>query len=142
MNFIEINKRQYLDSINLNLGTYNPVSKFMNEKEINAVAEKMVLPKIDYKGKTIIFAADLVPTVGHIPIPYLMGYDIRPLVTMKEKELLLNDAAKNGFLLFMQHDAHNEVVSLKNTEKGVCLDQSISLKNLYCVIFGNSPPTV
>ena len=130
MNFIEINKRQYLDSINLNMGTYNPVSKFMNEKEINAVAEKMVLPKINYNGKTIIFAADLVPTVGHIPIPYLMGYDIRPLVTMKEKELLLNDAAKNGFLLFMQHDAHNEVVSLKNTEKGVCLDQSISLKNL------------
>ena len=90
----------------------------------------MLFRSIHYNGKTIIFAADLVPTVGHIPIPYLMGYDIRPLVTMKEKELLLNDAAKNGFLLFMQHDAHNEVVSLKNTEKGVCLDQSISLKNL------------
>ena len=59
-----------------------------------------------------------------------MGYDIRPLVTMKEKALLLNDAAKNDVLLFMQHDAHNEVVSLKSTEKGVRLDQSISLKNL------------
>jgi hypothetical protein len=92
--------------------------------------EKMVLPKINYKGKTIVFAADLVPTVGHIPIPYLMGYDIRPLMTMKEKALLLNDAAKNDVLLFMQHDAHNEVVYLKSTEKGVRLDRSISLKNL------------
>jgi hypothetical protein len=97
---------------------------------VDGHTEKMVLPKVHYKEKTIIFAADLVPTVGHIPIPYLMGYDIRPLVTMKEKGLLLDDAAKNGFLLFMQHDAHNEVVSLKNTEKGVRLDQSISLKNL------------
>ena len=97
---------------------------------VDGHTEKMVLPKINYKGKTIVFAADLVPTVGHIPIPYLMGYDIRPLVTMKEKALLLNDAAKNDVLLFMQHDAHNEVVSLKSTEKGVRLDQSISLKNL------------
>ena len=97
---------------------------------VDGHTEKMVLPKINYKGKTIVFAADLVPTVGHIPIPYLMGYDIRPLVTMKEKALLLNDAAKNDVLLFMQHDAHNEVVSLKNTENGVCLDQSMSLKNL------------
>ena len=97
---------------------------------VDGHTEKMVLPKINYKGKTIVFAADLVPTVGHIPIPYLMGYDIRPLVTMKEKALLLNDAAKNDVLLFMQHDAHNEVVSLKSTEKGVRLDRSISLKNL------------
>ena len=97
---------------------------------VDGHTEKMVLPKINYKGKTIVFAADLVPTVGHIPIPYLMGYDIRPLMTMKEKALLLNDAAKNDVLLFMQHDAHNEVVSLKSTEKGVRLDQSISLKNL------------
>ena len=97
---------------------------------VDGHTEKMVLPKINYKGKTIVFAADLVPTVGHIPTPYLMGYDIRPLVTMKEKELLLGDAAKNGVLLFMQHDAHNEVVSLKSTENGVRLDQSTSLKNL------------
>ena len=94
------------------------------------IQKKWFYQKSTIMGKQLFFAADLVPTVGHIPIPYLMGYDIRPLVTMKEKALLLNDAAKNGFLLFMQHDAHNEVVSLKNTEKGVCLDQVNIFKKL------------
>jgi len=92
--------------------------------------EKMALPKIKYKEKTILFASDLVPTAGHIPVPYLMGYDIRPLITMEEKERVLKDAVKNDVLLFMQHDPRNEVVSLKNTDKGVRLDQSTSLKKL------------
>ena len=92
--------------------------------------EKMALPKIKYKEKTILFASDLVPTAGHIPIPYLMGYDIRPLITMEEKERVLQDAVQNNVLLFLQHDPYNEVVSLKNTDKGVRLDQSTSLKKL------------
>ena len=92
--------------------------------------EKMALPKITYKEKTILFASDLVPTAGHIPIPYLMGYDIRPLVTMAEKERVLQGAVKNNVLLFMQHDPHNELVVLKNTEKGVRFDSSTSLKKL------------
>ena len=92
--------------------------------------EKMALPKIIYKNSTILFASDLVPTAGHIPIPYLMGYDIRPLVTMEEKERVLENAVKNNVLLFMQHDPHNELVVLKKTEKGVRFDSSTSLKNL------------
>ncbi len=92
--------------------------------------EKMALPKITYKNNTILFASDLVPTAGHIPIPYLMGYDIRPLVTMEEKERVLENAVKNNVLLFMQHDPHNELVVLKKTEKGVRFDSSTSLKNL------------
>ena len=92
--------------------------------------EKMALPKIIYKNNTILFASDLVPTAGHIPIPYLMGYDIRPLVTMEEKERVLENAVKNNVLLFMQHDPHNELVVLKKTEKGVRFDSSTSLKNL------------
>ena len=90
----------------------------------------MALPKIKYKEKTILFASDLVPTAGHIPVPYLMGYDIRPLITMEEKERVLEDAVQNDVLLFMQHDPYNEVVSLKNTDRGVRLDQSTSLKKL------------
>ena len=89
--------------------------------------EKMALPKLRYKEKTILFASDLFPTAGHIPIPYLMGYDIRPLITMEEKERVLQDAVKNNVLLFMQHDPINEVVALKATEKGVRFDQSIPL---------------
>lgn len=92
--------------------------------------EKMALPKITYKEKTILFASDLVPTAGHIPIPYLMGYDIRPLVTMAEKERVLQGAVKNNVLLFMQHDPHNELVLLKNTERGARFDSSTSLKKL------------
>ena len=92
--------------------------------------EKMALPKITYKNNTILFASDLVPTAGHIPIPYLMGYDIRPLVTMEEKERVLENAVKNNVLLFMQHDPHNELVVLKKTEKGVRFDSSTSLKKL------------
>ena len=96
----------------------------------NGHTEKMALPKIKYKEKTILFASDLVPTAGHIPVPYLMGYDIRPLITMEEKERVLQDAVQNNVLLFLQHDPYNEVVSLKNTDKGVRLDQSTSLKKL------------
>ena len=92
--------------------------------------EKMALPKITYKEKTILFASDLFPTAGHIPVPYLIGYDIRPLVTMAEKERVLQGAVKNNVLLFMQHDPHNELVVLKNTEKGVRFDSSTSLKKL------------
>ena len=92
--------------------------------------EKMALPKITYKNNTILFASDLVPTAGHIPIPYLMGYDIRPLVTMEEKERVLENAVKNNVLLFLQHDPHNELVVLKKTEKGVRFDSSTSLKKL------------
>ena len=85
--------------------------------------EKQMIPHINYKGKKLIFVADLVPTVGHIPVPYVMGYDTRPLLTLTEKELFLNSALQKDCYLFFEHDAHNEMCSLKQTEKGVRLDQ-------------------
>ena len=88
------------------------------------------IPKIKYKGKTLVFAADLIPTAGHIPIPYLMGYDVRPLVTMEEKKHFLDLAVKEDYLLFLEHDAHNQVVSLKNTEKGVRLNNSFNFNEI------------
>ena len=98
---------------------------------VDGHTEKMALPKVQYKGKTILFASDLVPTAGHIPIPYLMGYDVRPLVTMEEKTRILNSLVENNSLLFLQHDPVNEVVFLKNTEKGVRFDRSSTLKDLF-----------
>ena len=98
---------------------------------VDGHTEKMALPKVQYKGKTILFASDLVPTAGHIPIPYLMGYDVRPLVTMEEKTRILNSLVENNSLLFLQHDPVNEVVFLKNTEKGVGFDRSSTLKDLF-----------
>ena len=93
--------------------------------------EKQMLPHINYKGKTLVFVADLVPTVGHIPLPYVMGYDTRPLLTLEEKSAFLNAAAENGWLLFFEHDAHNQLCSLKQTEKGVRLDEVFSFNEIF-----------
>lgn len=93
--------------------------------------EKQMLPKIKYKGKTIVFAADLIPTVGHLPIPYVMGYDARPLLTLDEKTAFLNTAVEKNYLLFLEHDPENVLISVKNTEKGVRLDQSFALDDYF-----------
>ena len=93
--------------------------------------EKQLLPVIQYKGKTVVFAADLIPTTGHLPIPYVMGYDTRPLLTLSEKNRFLATAVKKDYLLFLEHDAENQLISLKNTEKGVRLDQSFSLDSYF-----------
>ena len=83
---------------------------------VDGHTEKQMIPKIKFKGKDIVFAADLIPTAGHIPVPYLMGYDIRPLITMAEKGAFLDRAVKKNYYLYLEHDAHNPIVTLKNTE--------------------------
>ena len=93
--------------------------------------EKQMLPQISYKGKTIVFVADLLPTAGHLPIPYVMGYDTRPLLTLTEKEKFLNAAADNNYYLFLEHDAHNEIITVKHTDKGVRLDESFTFDELF-----------
>jgi len=96
----------------------------------NGHTEAQMLPRFTYKGKTIVFIADLLPTHGHIPLPYIMGYDTRPLITLKEKEEFLRLAAKEDFILFLEHDPDIECITLKETEKGVRLAESFSLKEL------------
>ncbi|CAA0231713.1 Metallo-beta-lactamase superfamily protein [Tenacibaculum maritimum] len=93
--------------------------------------EKQMLPKIQYKEKTIVFMADLLPTIGHIPLPYVMGYDTRPLLTIKEKSDFLNEAATNGYYLFLEHDAHNELCTVKHTEKGVRLEENYKFTDIF-----------
>ena len=90
----------------------------------------MMIPHIEYKGKTLVFMADLLPSVGHIPLAWVMGYDTRPLITMKEKGEFLNTAADKEFVLFFEHDPINECCTLKHTEKGVRLDEAFPLSNL------------
>jgi glyoxylase-like metal-dependent hydrolase (beta-lactamase superfamily II) len=92
--------------------------------------DKMMVPKIKYKDKTICFVTDLVPSVSHIPLPYVMGYDTRPLITLEEKERLLKEAAVNNYILFLEHDPVNECCTVKETERGVRLDKSFSLKEI------------
>jgi glyoxylase-like metal-dependent hydrolase (beta-lactamase superfamily II) len=93
----------------------------------NGHTDKQMIPMINYKGKTICFVADLLPTVGHLPLPFVMGYDTRPLLTLNEKERFLNLAADNNYYLFLEHDAHNEIITVKHTEKGVRLKNNYTL---------------
>lgn len=89
----------------------------------NGHTEKQMIPMINYNGKTICFMADLLPTAGHLPLPFVMGYDTRPLLTLDEKEQFLNLAADNNYYLFLEHDAHNEIITVQHTEKGVRLNE-------------------
>jgi glyoxylase-like metal-dependent hydrolase (beta-lactamase superfamily II) len=93
--------------------------------------EKQMLPIISHKGQKIAFAGDLIPTAGHVPLPYVMGYDVRPLTTLKEKDLFLNYAADNNVLLLLEHDSVNEAVSLKRTEKGVRVNQTLKCDEIF-----------
>lgn len=98
---------------------------------VDGHTEKQMLPKISYKEKTIIFMADLLPTTGHIPLPYVMGYDTRPLLTIKEKQVFLNEAADKNYYLFLEHDAHTEVCTVQHTEKGVRLKETFKFKDIF-----------
>ena len=93
--------------------------------------EKQMLPMITYQGKTIIFMADLLPTIGHIPLPYVMGYDTRPLLTLKEKAAFLNQAADKEYYLFLEHDAYNELCTVEHTEKGVRLKNTHKFTDIF-----------
>lgn len=93
--------------------------------------DKQMIPMINYKGKTICFMADLLPTAGHLPLPFVMGYDTRPLLTLDEKEQFLNMAADENFYLFLEHDAHNEIITVKHTEKGVRLNENYTCKEIF-----------
>jgi len=87
--------------------------------EVNGHTEGMMLPVINYKEKTLIFMADLIPSAAHIPVPYVMGYDVRPLDTLKEKESILTKAVENNWTLFFEHDPLVECATLEQTERGI-----------------------
>lgn len=97
---------------------------------VDGHTDKQMLPKIKYKGRTIVFAADLLPSVGHIPLPYVMGYDTRPLLTLQEKQAFLEEAALHDYVIFLEHDPINECCTVKNTPKGVRLKDTFKLNEL------------
>ena len=98
---------------------------------VDGHTDKQMIPHIKYQDKTLVFMADLLPTAGHLPLPFVMGYDTRPLLTLPEKKTFLERAAKENFLLFLEHDAHNNVISVKETEKGVRLDEVYNFNELF-----------
>ena len=92
--------------------------------------DKQMLPKMQYKGCTLVFMADLLPSVGHLPLAYVMGYDTRPLLTIQEKQIFLEEAVREQYVLFLEHDSVNECCTVKMTEKGVRVDQTFRLNEL------------
>lgn len=92
--------------------------------------DAMMLPQIRYKDKTILYMADLLPSTGHIPIPYVMGYDMFPLTTLNEKKIFLEEALENDYILFFEHDPVNECCTLQQTEKGIRVKDTFKLSDL------------
>lgn len=98
---------------------------------VDGHTESMMIPHIQYQDKTLVFMADLLPSTGHIPLPYVMGYDTRPLLTLSEKEKFLNQAAQKDFVLFLEHDSVNECCTLQSTDKGIRLNETFQFDELF-----------
>ena len=113
LHFIEKGKEDWMKSSEMNFDIFFA----------DGHTDKMMIPKVQFQDKTICFMADLLPTAGHLPLPYVMGYDTRPLLTLPEKEKFLREAAQNEYYLWLEHDAHNEVITVEETEKGVRLKE-------------------
>ncbi|NMN36117.1 MBL fold metallo-hydrolase [Pedobacter sp. SG918] len=92
--------------------------------------DAMMLPKISYKGRTIVYMADLLPSVGHLPLPYVMAYDMFPFKTLTEKQAFLEEAVNNNYILFLEHDPINECCTLQRTEKGIRVAEAFNLSNI------------
>lgn len=99
-------------------------------KFVSGHTESMMLPFIDYKGQKILYCADLLPSVAHLPTAWVMAYDTRPLLTLEEKARLITQAQAENWLLYFEHDAHNEMCQLINTEKGIRVGERMTLKTL------------
>lgn len=97
---------------------------------VNGHTESMMLPQLTYRGKTIVYMADLLPFVHHMPLPYVMAYDMFPLTTMREKKSMLEEACANEYILFFEHDAQVECCTLKNTEKGIRYNAVLRLEEV------------
>lgn len=111
---------------------------YLNDTELNfdvifvdGHTEKMMLPVIKYQGKTVVFCADLIPTLGHIPLVYVMGYDTRPLLSLTEKEKFLKQAVDHQYILFLEHDAHHVLCTVQLTPKGYRPDKVFSFNEVF-----------
>ena len=121
LNFIKKSDNVFLEESELGFGIFFA----------DGHTEKQMIPMIKHEGNTICFMADLLPTAGHVPLPFVMGYDTRPLLTLDEKKVFLDLAAEKNFLLLLEHDAHNEIITVENTEKGVRLKEVLTTVDVF-----------
>ena len=102
----------------------------MSIRFVNGHTDAMMLPQIKYNGRTIVYVADLFPSAGHLPVPYVMAYDMFPLKTLQEKKQFLAEAVEKDYVLFFEHDPVNECCTVQQTEKGVRVKDIFRLKDL------------
>jgi len=107
-----------------------PFSEHMRIRFAHGHTRAMMLPFISYQGKTVVFCADLLPSVAHIPLPYIMAYDVFPLTTLEEKKSFLQEALEKNYILFFEHDPQIECCTVKMTEKGIRADHFFSLHEI------------
>lgn len=104
----------------------------INLKIFNGHTEGQIIPHIRFKDKTLVFMGDLLPSTAHIPLPWVMAYDTRPLLTLKDKERFFKEAIEEKYTLFFEHDLYNECCTIKASEKGPRLDETLTLNEFIC----------
>lgn len=127
-NILPIQENGQLQFVNVTENT--PFINNFNVRFVSGHTEAMMLPLINYKGRQILYMADLLPSIGHLPIPYVMAYDMFPLKTMAERKLFFNEAADNEYVLYLEHDSINECCTVQNTEKGIRVKDTFTLAEL------------
>ncbi len=130
--FLKENLQPIMDSGRLKFVPLNGESPFSQFDILftDGHTDKQMSPMIRYNGKTIVYMADFLPSVGHIPLPYIMSYDVKPLITLQEKIDFMQEAIDNQYILFLEHDPVNECCTLKMTNKGPRLDQVFPLSEV------------
>ncbi|MFZ9718597.1 MAG: MBL fold metallo-hydrolase, partial [Chitinophagaceae bacterium] len=107
-----------------------PFNDYISLRFVNGHTDAMMLPQIKYKEHTILYMADLLPSAAHLPLPYVMAYDMQPLITLQEKESVLNEALNENYILFFEHDPIIECCTLQMTEKGIRMKDAFTLESL------------
>jgi glyoxylase-like metal-dependent hydrolase (beta-lactamase superfamily II) len=134
-NILPIQESGQLKFIDVSKGTKDKLGETsfatnISVRFVDGHTEAMMLPQIKYKDKTIVYAADLLPSQGHIPLPYIMGYDMFPLTTLNEKSAFLREAAEQDYILFFEHDPQYECCRLQQTERGVRAGEFFKLEEI------------
>ena len=129
-NILPIQESGQLKFIDPQAGVADALPQFREIIVADGHTEKLMVPVLEYRGRTLAFMSDLLPSAGHIPLPYVMGYDVRPLVTMTEKAAVLARAAAENWVLLLQHDAAHEACTVQQTDRGVRLAETLRLADL------------
>ena len=129
-NILPIQESGHLRFVDPTTGVPPELASFRDIVFADGHTEKMMVPLIEYKGRKVAFMADLLPSTGHVPLPYVMAYDVRPLQTMTEKEQILRRAADENWVLVLEHDPTTECCTVQHTEKGIRLAETFRLADL------------